>query len=243
MVGVNVIFIGVSSPPIAIMVDAGIVQVKHVKALVRILFAPIPAGTKPLRNLPAEPQQTEARLLRVERDVPANAIHKVYHMVARGDERYNAQDLLSDVLGRGTSSRFYRNLIQGKTLFKDLSAYVSGNADPGLFVISGKLKEGVSFEEADAAICSEIEAITQQGVSADELEKVKNKAESTLVFGEMGALNKAMNLAFAELMGDANLVNLEQERIRAVTAEAIQHEAAAVLHPNNCSTLYYVAKA
>jgi predicted Zn-dependent peptidase len=112
-----------------------------------------------------------------------------------------------------------------------------------LFVISGKLKEGVSFEDADAAICAEIDEIIKQGVSTDELEKVKNKAESTLVFGEMGALNKAMNLAFAELMGDANLVNLEQERIRSVTADAIQCEAAAVLSPSNCSTLYYAAKA
>jgi predicted Zn-dependent peptidase len=128
-------------------------------------------------------------------------------------------------------------------MFKELSAYVGGNADPGLFVISGKLKEGVSFEDADAAICAEIDEIIQQGVSNDELEKVKNKAESTLVFGEMGALNKAMNLAFAELMGDANLVNLEQERIRAVTADAIQREAATVLTPSNCSTLYYAAKA
>lgn len=230
-------------PTNAIMVVAGNVKTDNVKALAEKWFGPIPSGTKPARNIPAEPHLSEPRFLRVERDVPANAIHKVYHMVARGDQRYNAQDLLSDVLGRGTSSRFYRNLIQGKTLFKDLSAYVSGNADPGLFVISGKLKEGVAFEDADAAICAEIDAIIQEGVSADELEKVKNKAESTLVFGEMGALNKAMNLAFAELMGDANLVNLEQERIRAVTAEAIQREATAVLHPNNCSTLYYAAKA
>jgi predicted Zn-dependent peptidase len=230
-------------PANAILVVAGNVTVAQVKTLAEKWFAPIPSGTKPMRNLPAEPQQTEARFLRVERDVPTNAIHKVYHMVERSNERYNAQDLLSDVLGRGTSSRFYRRLIQDKAMFKELSAYVGGNADPGLFVISGKLKEGVSFEDADAAICAEIDEIIQQGVSTDELEKVKNKAESTLVFGEMGALNKAMNLAFAELMGDANLVNLEQERIRAVTADTIRREAEAVLIPSNCSTLYYAAKA
>jgi predicted Zn-dependent peptidase len=107
-------------------------------------------------------------------------------------------------------------------------------------VISGKLKDGVDPELADIAIQAEIAKIMHVEVSAQELQKVKNKAESTHVFGELGILNKAMNLAFSELLGDANLVNSEIERIQAVTASGIREVSSAILNETNCSTLYYL---
>ena len=73
--------------------------------------------------------------------------------------------------------------------------------------------------------------------------KVKNKAESTHVFGELGIMNKAMNLAFAELLDEANMVNKEIDRIQAVTAADIHKAAKDILRPENCTTLYYLKKA
>lgn len=227
------------NPSNAILVVAGNVKTAHVKALAEKWFEPIPSGSKPLRNLPAEPPQTEPRFLSVHRDVPSDAIHKVYHMVGRNDSRYYSQDLLSDVLGRGTSSRLYTALVKGAEMFTEINAFVGGNYDPGLFVVSGKIKEGFTCEQADEAIRNELLKVVQEGIPASELSKVKNKAESTHVFGEMGVLNKAMNLAFAELMGDAALVNTEIDKIRAVTAESVHAEARSIFRDENCSTLYY----
>lgn len=226
-------------PANAILVVAGNVRVDQVKMLCNKWFAPIPAGKPNNRNLPAEPVQKEARFLKVQRNVPADALHKVYHMSGRLSDRYFSQDLLSDILGRGTSSRLHRSLMKDQELFTEVNAYVSGNIDPGLFVISGRLRNGVSLEQADAAVVAEIEKLQNSLIDEQELEKVKNKAESSHVFGEMAVLNKAMSLAFAELLGDANLVNLELEKIRAVTAESIRKEAQTILVPENCSTLYY----
>jgi predicted Zn-dependent peptidase len=229
-------------PSNAILVVAGNVNTEQVFEWCEKWFMPIPAGVKPLRSLSAEPEQTEARFLHVERDVPADSIYKVFHMAGRTDKRYMAQDLLSDVLGRGSSSRLYQNLVKENELFTDVNAYVTGSLDPGLFVFSGKLKNGVSLNEADRALQEEIEAICQYGITDSELEKVKNKAESTLVFGEMSSLNKAMNLAYAELMGDAHLINKEADAIRAVTADDIKSEANALFRSENCSTLHYAQK-
>jgi zinc protease len=227
------------TPSNAILVVAGNVNTTHVMQLAEKWFAPIPSASKPLRNLPIEPQQNEARFLSVQRDVPSDAIHKAYHMVERNSPKYYTQDLLSDVLGRGTSSQLYTSLVKGSELFTEINAFVTGSYDAGLFVVSGKLKDGVSCEQADEAIRQELAKVVNAGIPETELAKVKNKAESTHVFGEMGVLNKAMNLAFAELMGDAGLVNTEIERIRAVTAEDIHYEARILFREENCSTLYY----
>jgi zinc protease len=126
------------NPSNAILVVAGNVEVAEVKRLAEKWFAPIPSGTKPKRALPPEPRQTEPRKLTVERDVPASSIYKVYHMCARNDEAYHTIDIISDILSRGNSSRMYKSLVKEKTLMSEVNAYVMGDIDKGLFVISGK---------------------------------------------------------------------------------------------------------
>lgn len=229
-------------PNNAIMVVAGNVTFQQVKELSEKWFGPIPAGEKYLRKLPAEPRQVEARLEVVEGDVPLDAIYKAYHMPGRTDTRYYTADLLSDILGRGKSSLFYDRLVKEQKLFSDISAYVTGSLDPGLLVVSGKLRPGTTHEQAEEAITAIITEVQEKGVSEEELAKVKNQAESSLVFSEVDLLNRAMNLAFGAIMGDPDLVNKEGDLIQAVTAEGIQAMAHKILLPTNCSTLHYKAK-
>ncbi|MCK6650208.1 MAG: insulinase family protein, partial [Bacteroidia bacterium] len=143
-------------PNNAIMVVVGNVELDEVKVLAEKYFAPIPKGPDNKRNLPVEPAQQEARSLTVERDVPVDAIYKAYHMCSRYDKEYYAVDLISDVLSRGNSSRLYNVLVKDKQLFSDIHAYVMGDFDKGLFVISGKLVAGVDMKTAEAAITVEL---------------------------------------------------------------------------------------
>ena len=228
-------------PNNAIMVVAGNVTFDQVKELSEKWFGPIPAGEKYIRELPAEPQQTEARLEVAEGDVPLDAIYKAYHMPGRTDIRYYTADLLSDVLGRGKSSLFYDKLVKEEKLFSELSAYVTGSVDPGLLVISGKLRPGVSHQQGEEAIETVIAEVQENGVSEEELAKVKNQAESSLVFSEVDLLNRAMNLAFGALLGQPDLINKEGEYIQGVTAAGIKAMARKILVPTNCSTLHYKA--
>ncbi len=230
------------NPSNAVLVAAGDVEVAQVKALAEKWFEPIDAGVKPKRNLPAEPPQTEYRSLTVERDVPINSIYRAYRMCARNDAEYHTVDLISDILSRGNSSRLYKNLIKDKQLFSDIHAYVMGDFDKGLFVISGKVNDGVSIEAAEAGIDAEIAKLQNELVAADELQKCKNKVESTVTYSEADVLNKATNLAISELLGDANLINLEIENYQKVTAEQIKEQANKILQKTNCSTLFYLKK-
>ena len=230
------------NPSNAVLVVAGDVNPVTVKQLAEKWFEPIDAGIKPKRNLPAEPPQTEYRSLTVERDVPINSIYRAYRMCARTDEEYHTMDILSDLLSRGNSSRLYKNLIKDKQLFSDINAYVMGEFDKGLFVISGKVNDNVSIEDAEAGIDAEIAKMQNELVEETELQKCKNKVESTVTFSETDVLNKATNLAISELLGDANLINLEIKNYQKVTAQQIQDQAKLILKKENCSTLFYLKK-
>jgi len=230
------------TPSNAIMVVAGDVEPEEVRRLAEKWFEPIDAGITVPRNLPVEPKQTEPRHLTVYRDVPADSIYKVYHMCSRYDEAYHAIDLISDILSRGNSSRFYKSLIIEKELFSEVSAYVMGDFDKGLFVISGKTPPGVKMEDAEKGIVEEIEKIKRDLIDDVELQKCKNKTESSITFSETDVLTKATNLAISELLGDADLINQEIQKYAQVTREDIQKQAQLLLDENNCSTLYYLAK-
>ena len=226
----------------AIMVVAGDVQTEEVKRLSEKWFGPIAKKEKPVRNLPIEPPQTQERKLTVEREVPFDAIYKVYHICKRQDSEFYTIDLLSDVLSNGSSSRLYRNLIKEKNIFSNIDAYHTGEIENGLFVIEGKLIEGISFETAEKHIEEELEVLKNELISEYELQKVKNKVESTLLFGETSALTKAMNLAYFEMLGDCDLINSETEKYNSVSLQDIKNQANKVFRKENCSTLYYKAK-
>jgi len=230
------------NPSNAIMVVGGDVKLEEVKRLSEKWFGNIPAGEKLARLLPVEDDQTEERKETVSANVPLNAIYKVFHMPSRSEAGYYAADLISDILSRGNSSRLFRNLLKDQKLFSEINAYLTGSLDAGLFVVEGKPLPGISMEAAEAAIWKELEKISNELVPEAELTKVKNKMESTMVFSEMSLLDKAMNLAYFELLGDADLLNSETQKYLDVSAVEIRTQAAHIFRKENSSTLYYLAK-
>jgi len=230
------------NPQNAIMVVGGDVKTEDIKAMAEKWFGPIPAGDKYVRNLPQEPAQNDERRETVTAKVPLNDVYIAFQMKGRLDESYYAVELMSDILSRGNSSRLYRSLVKDKPLFSEVHAYITGSLDTGMFVLEGKPLEGVSIEQAEQALWQEVEKLKTEEVPADELTKVKNKTESTLVFSEMSLLDKAMNLAFYELMGDAADFNHESENFLAVTAQQIKDHANLIFRKENSSTLVYLAQ-
>ncbi|NOX46656.1 MAG: insulinase family protein [Chlorobi bacterium] len=230
------------NPSNAIMVIAGDVDVEQIKLLSEKWFAPITNKGFFKRELPEEPVQKEARALTVERDVPIDAIYKAYHICSRKDANYYATDLISDVLSNGNSSRLYTRLVKEQKLFSEINAYVTGDIDKGLLIVTGKLVKGIKMADAEKAILMEVELLGKTHIEKDELQKVKNKIESSLIFSETSALNKAMNLAYSELMGDADLINQEIGKYSAVTIDDILRISKNIFKAENSSTIYYYAK-
>lgn len=228
-------------PDNAIMTVAGGVKSEEVFALAEKWFGEIDRKTPARMPLPSEPVQTEYRELTVHRDIPYDSVYRAYHMCSRLDKQFYAVDLLTDILSRGKSSRLYNSLIKDKKLFSEINAYSTADFDNGLLIVEGKLIAGVSMKDAEAAIDEEINSICQTVISDDELDKVLNKVESTMEFSEMELSGRALNLAIAEYMGDAELVNTELVLYRKVTSLDIQKAAQQIFRKENCSTLYYLS--
>jgi len=230
------------APENAILVVAGNIDLEKTKALCQKWFEPIPARKTIIPPYLQEPKQTEARREHVYEDVPVNLILKAYKMGGRMDKDYFDADLLSDILGVGKSSRFFNKLVKELGLFSELDTYISGDVDPGLFLIEGKLMKDVDFETAEVAILKELEFLKSEGVTKVELEKVQNKTETNIHFGDVNVLNRAMKLAFASFLGDISLVNTEVYSYLQVNTKTLQEVAKNMFREENCCTLYYHAK-
>jgi len=143
------------------------------------------------------------------------------------------------LLSNGQSSRFVQHLVKKRQVFSHIDAYISGSIDAGLFHITGKPALGISLEEAEAAIWEELEAMKAETVSDEELEKVKNRYESEQIFSNINYLNVATNLAFFELISQAEDINDEVRKYRSVTSSDIRRVASETFIHENCSVLYY----
>jgi predicted Zn-dependent peptidase len=229
------------APNNAILVIAG--NIKHQQAfkLVEKWFGAIPRRQLAETNIPVEPRQQEARIMEVERNVPADLIHMAFHMPSRRDDDYQTTDLISDILSNGHSSRLYLSLLKKQKLFSEINAYISGDDDAGLFIVTGRTNPGIDIHAACKAIRVELDLMMTETITDYELQKVKNKIESTLLFSEIGFLNKAMNLAQFELLSKAEDINLEPQKYSRITAQDIQRVAQDVFRTDNCSTILYKA--
>ena len=227
------------APNNAVLAVTGNILFEEAVSLTEKWFGPIPRREVPLRQLPKEPVQTGERRQVVERNVPLDSLFMAYHMCDRLDADYYAFDILSDILSNGRSSRLNQHLVQEKQLFSSIDAYISGTIDAGLFHISGKPAAGVSLEEAEAAVREELNELQTALVQEHELEKVKNKFESTQIFGNINYLNVATNLAWFELNGQAEDMEKEVERYRAVTADRLKAVAQTAFREENGVVLYY----
>lgn len=230
------------APNNAIIAVTGHISFEEAVRLTEKWFGPIPRREVPVRNLPVEQEQTEERRLVVERNVPLDALFMAFHMCDHLHPDYYAYDILSDILSNGRSSRLNQRLVQEKQLFSTIDAYISGTVDAGLFHIAGKPAAGVSLETAEKAVWDELELLKQEFVGEQELKKVKNKFESTQIFGNINYLNVATNLAWFELLGRAEDMGTEVKRYRSVTVEQLQQVAQTAFRKENGVVLYYKSK-
>ena len=229
-------------PNNAIIVVAGNVETAQVKALCNKWFADIPMGKIPERKLTQEPLQKRLQEHIQHSNVPVDALYLAFHICSRNSPDHHATDLLSDVLSNGPSSRLYRRLLKQQKLFGSIDAYISGNIDPGLLIIEARPSEGISLAAGEAAIWKELESVKSEPIPEAELVKLKNKIETTLVFTEASVLNKSINLAFFELLGDASMINKEAQLYNEVTTAKIQELAQKIFVRDNCSMLRYKAE-
>jgi predicted Zn-dependent peptidase len=229
-------------PGNAILVIAGPISIKRMKELAMKWFNDIPSGKTIKKNYSTEPPKKEARHKQSQAEVPVDAIYMTFPCPARADKAFYAVDLLSDIFSNGPSSRLIHRLTRENKYFNHIDCYVTGDFDPGLIVFEGRPTEKISLQDAEEIISKEINDLKNQLIESAELQKWKNKAESTLVLSEMGIQSKSMNLGFFEALGNADLMNAESEIYQSLTAEEIQQAAKVWLKDDQKSVLTYKGK-
>jgi len=229
------------TPDNAILTLSGNIDPDQVYKLALKWFGSVPERKRAIRNLPPEPAQTLERKLTVERNVPSDALYKAWHIGPRISKDYPSLDLMTDLLAGGESGRLYNKLVRDKNLFSEINAYLTSDIDPGLVIISGKLMNGTDILKAERAVNEVLNELMDSALTDYELEKVKNRFESSVVLSNTSILNKAMNLSVYELLGDPGMVNREVECYRAVSREMVRESAIKYLSPENCTTLFYLS--
>jgi predicted Zn-dependent peptidase len=227
------------APNNAVLTLTGNISADKALMLAEKWFGPIERRIIPERSLPAEPVQTEHRSLTISKDVPSDALYKVWHVCDRKSPDFYTLDLVTDLLAGGESGRLYTKLVREKKLFSEINAYISSDIDPGLLIVNGKLMKGIDLMAAENAVDEVIAGLSEKNGIIEEMEKVKNKFEASTVFQNTSILNKAINLAFCELLGNPDLINTESDSYRKVTMEMVFDSVKKYFTPANSSTLYY----
>jgi len=228
------------TPSNAILSIAGNVDPDKVFAQAEKWFGAIPSGVPVDRKLPAEPEQAERRDLTVSRPVPSAHLIMAFHTGARNSRDFYILDLLTDILAGCDSARFPSILVRKKELFSDADFYLSGEADPGLVIFSGRLRDGVDIIKAEEAVSEQLDRLTAGHVTSEELDKARNRYESHRLMSYMSAANKAFNLSYHEVLGDASGINTETEQYMSVTREEIADASQRTFRPQNSSVIYYL---
>jgi zinc protease len=224
-------------PANAILCIAGNFELEEIREKVTKWFGDIPEKLKPARILPTEPEQMEFREKIIERNVPTDAFYYAFKMSERRSDGYYFADVLSDCLGRDKSSRLYIALKKEQKLVSEIGAYISGDLDNGLLIISGKLNPGVSFDMLDKALWEALEELRKSPMGDSELNRLMVKIRTAREFQEQGLLNRAMNLCYFELLGDANGINEEHLIYQAIQPVHLQETAIHLFRKENCSLL------
>ena len=224
-------------PSNAILCISGNFDSRTIKNLIEKYYGTIPGGKKPARLLPLEPTQKEFREKSIQRDVSADAFYYAFHMSERKNIGYYIADLLSDAIGKDQSSLLNIALKKEQTLVSEINAFITGSLDHGLFLITGKLLEGVDFATLDNALWRELEKIKAEGFTDRKLNSLKNKLSTAKAFQEQGLLNKSISLCMFELLGDANGINEEIQIYNGIENTDVLNFANSILKRENCSLL------
>jgi zinc protease len=163
------------APNNAVVVMSGNVKYDQVKALAEKYLEPIPAQKAPRPVHLLEPEQNGERRIMVQKQVATPYLSIGYRVPEAKHADYYALDVLSSILTAGKSSRLYSSLVDKKQLATTVFTNFGEAFDPTLFTVNAVSNRGVKMEDLEKAIYEEIDRIKKEGITAGELQKVKNQ--------------------------------------------------------------------
>ncbi len=231
-------------PNNATLVITGDIDEKTAKKYIKKYFSGIPKGIAEINK----PNVSGALLTQpivdtVYDNIQLDAVFQAYKVPAQGTKDAYALEMLSTILSNGKSSRLNTALKEDKQMALQVAGFSMNFESAGFFATLGLPNQGYTVADIQKGIVAEIEKLQNELISEEEFQKIKNISESNFVSSNSSMKGIAESLATYHVMfGDAELINTELEKYRAVTREDIQRVAKKYLVQSNSVTLYYLPK-
>ena len=211
------------APNNCVAVVSGNVKFDEIKKLAEKYIEPIAAQPMPPKVNIVEPPQTGERRVMMQKDVATPYIGIGWHVPEAKHEDYYALTLLSDILTSGRSSRLYSSLVDKKQLATQIFTNFGESFDPTLFIIAGVTAKNVNELDLEKAIYEELDKIKKEGVTENELQKVKNQKLMEF-YGQVETINgKSNNIGTYEVFfGDYRKMFDAPAAFNKVTADDIK---------------------
>ncbi|MES2408280.1 MAG: pitrilysin family protein [Pseudomonadota bacterium] len=226
------------APNNATLVVVGDVQAAEVKQQAEHYFGAIPAKTLPLRKPQPEPAQTGIKRVTVKAPAKLPYLIMAYHAPVLRDVDKNWQpyalQVLAAVLDGGDAARLTRNLVRGQRIASEAGAdYGAVARGPGLFLLDGTPSAGKTAADLEAALRAQIELIKRDGISTDELTRVKAQVVASDVYQRDSTFYQAMQLGMYATAGlPISEIEARVKKLQAVTAEQVRDVARQYLVDN-----------
>ena len=216
------------------VVVTGAVREADVLRLARKYFEPIPSQKPPPPVRTKEPEQLGERRIAIQKPAQAPILMVAYHGPEARHADRPALEILARVLTQGRSSRLYRRMVDTDQSVQSVDASIDWNLDPGLFAVSAQLRAGGSISLVEKALYEEIERVVNDGVSVDELNKIRNLILVDFYKGLRTIAGKANTIGrFEVYLGDHRRLNTYPEEMRKVTLADVQRVASLYLKARN----------
>jgi zinc protease len=235
------------APNNAVLVIAGDIDPGEAEALVRKYFSSIPRHKPPPNVDVTEPfRVTERKAVIDDAHAQMPALSLAWKIPPRRTPDFYAIALLKSILCDGESARLYQRLVKDRALCLEVQGTLEARRGPGQIAVFAIHKPDAKADDVQKIIEIEIGRIKTEGVSVDELTKVKNQFRLDRFLsgseGEYSSLQTALGRAlalgeFTMFFGDPALINTDISGYLAVTAEQIRDVARKYFVPENTSVL------
>ena len=219
------------APNNAVLIVTGDVNAEDVVRLAKKYYGPIARKSLPPRKPQDEPVQAGNRRVNLKAPAELPYVAMAWHVprlvdIERDDDTY-ALDVLAGVLDGHEGARLSRNLVRGTRLASEAGAGYDNTArGPVLFMLEGTPADGKSVEALEQALRGEVRRIADEGVSEEELKRVKAQVVAAQVYKRDSIFGQAMEIAQFEMTGLSHKrIDRALAKIRAVTAAQVKDVA------------------
>jgi len=216
------------APNNATMVISGDVDPKQVYALAQKHFGKIPRKDVPVTKPQTEPPQRGIKRVTVKAPAENPYVVLAFKVPAlrdvEKDNESHALDVLAAILDGYDNARLNAKLVRTDKVANSVGAgYSNISRGPVMFLLDGTPAAGTTTEQLEKLLRAEVERIAQEGISEQELKRVKAQLIAGQIYKRDSIFGQAMEIGVMEMSGLSHRdIDRIIEKLSAVTAEQVQ---------------------